>query len=76
MSEKTGSRRDETFSYDQCPLKNREEIRILTLLEHGGWPNDSIECTLGTHVLSTALDSDQNPYEALSYNWGTGKIDR
>ena len=76
MSEYTGSRFDEAFRYDQCPFDNSEEIRILTLLEHGGRPNDPIECTLNTHILSTTLDSDEDRYEALSYSWGTGVVDR
>ena len=76
MFETTASRFDEIFRYDQCPLTNREEIRILTVLEHGGWPDRSIECKLGTRILSTAVDNDRDPYEALSYNWGTGQIDR
>ena len=76
MSEKIGSRFDVAFRYDQCPFENSEEIRILTLLEHGGQPNDPIECTLSTRILSTALDSDEDRYEALSYSWGTGEIDR
>lgn len=76
MFANTGAHFDETFRYDQCPSKNREEIRILTLLEHGGQPDSSIECTLGTHILSPAVDNDRDPYEALSYNWGTGQIDR
>ena len=76
MSEETGSRFVEDFRYDQCPLDNRQEIRILTLLEHGDWPDRPIECTLGTRILPTALDSDEDPYEALSYSWGTGEINR
>ena len=76
MSEQTGSRFDEPFHYDQCPFQDSEEIRILTLLEHRGRPNDPIECTLSTHTLATALDSDEDRYEALSYSWGTGEIDR
>ena len=76
MSEKISSRFDEAFRYDQCPFENSEEIRILTLLEHGGQPTNPIECTLSTRILSTALDSDEDRYEALSYSWGTGQIDR
>ena len=76
MSVRTGSRFDEAFHYDQCPLENREDIRILTLLERGGQPTDLIECTLSTRILSTALDNDEDPYEALSYSWGTGEPDR
>ena len=76
MSTRTDSRFDEAFRYDLCPFENSEQIRILTLLEHRGQPNDTIECTLSTCVLSTALDSDENRYEALSYSWGTGGIDR
>ena len=76
MSGKTRSRFDEAFRYDLCPFRDREEIRILTLLAHEGRQDDPIECTLSTRNLSTALDSDENQYEALSYNWGTGEIDR
>ena len=76
MSGNTGSRFDEAFRYDQCPFKTTEEIRILTLLEHGGRPNDPIECTLSTRILSTAPEKYEDRYEALSYSWGTGEIDR
>ena len=60
------------YSYEHCPLPKSDDIRILTI--RPGQGRDSLECYLNARPL-TALDSPgtrADPYEALSYYWGSG----
>lgn len=62
------------YSYDSCPLPRPNHIRVLTVSQGG--PDDPIECTLKSRPLTVPEASlpqlDRfDPYEALSYHWGS-----